>query len=173
MNKSSRRTRRMARHHALAKGSPLNLVSLMDIFTILVFFLLVNSSSSVQLPSQTELVLPKSTAKKVPKETPVLVITPQHLVLQGQPIMTLEALQRAEPIVPELLAALLTQSQKRVLNRSDTSLAQGQSITLMGDENLSFALLNKILNTCQQAQYTDIAFAAHQTAAKPLEAAPK
>ena len=43
--KQSIRAKRMARHHSRLKKVPtLNLVSLMDIFTILVFFLLVNSS---------------------------------------------------------------------------------------------------------------------------------
>ena len=42
--KMSRRAKRMDRHHRRNKGNAvLNLVSLMDIFTILVFFLLVNS----------------------------------------------------------------------------------------------------------------------------------
>ena len=44
MNEHSARAKRMERHHQRAKGgSSLNLVSLMDIFTILVFFLLVNA----------------------------------------------------------------------------------------------------------------------------------
>ena len=50
--KQSRRARRMERHHKRHKGTPsFNLVSLMDIFTILVFFLLVNSGEGEVLPS--------------------------------------------------------------------------------------------------------------------------
>ena len=40
----------------------INLVSMMDIFTILVFFLLVNSSDVEVLPNAKEIVLPTSTA---------------------------------------------------------------------------------------------------------------
>lgn len=43
--KQSLRAKRMAKHHRRLNQAPkMNLVSLMDIFTILVFFLLVNSS---------------------------------------------------------------------------------------------------------------------------------
>ena len=84
MKKASRRMRRMDRYKTLSKGSPLNLVSLMDIFTILVFFLLVNSSTSQQLPSQKDLKLPLSVAKKTPEETVMLSITRDALLVQGR-----------------------------------------------------------------------------------------
>ena len=57
MNKS-KRAKRMERHHARRKQPALNLVSLMDIFTILVFFLLVSSSNVHQLPKKKDINLP-------------------------------------------------------------------------------------------------------------------
>ena len=57
----SARAKRMAKHHRRNKGKgTLNLVSLMDIFTILVFFLLVNSSDVQTLPNAKDLQLPES-----------------------------------------------------------------------------------------------------------------
>jgi len=51
----------MDRHHKRHKRNvALNLVSLMDIFTILVFFLLVNSSEVQTLPNARDLELPES-----------------------------------------------------------------------------------------------------------------
>ena len=51
----SGRAKRMEKHHKRNKSTAaLNLVSLMDIFTILVFFLLVNSSDVETLPSTKE-----------------------------------------------------------------------------------------------------------------------
>ena len=58
------RAARMDRHHKRHKRSTaLNLVSLMDIFTILVFFLLVNSSDVEVLPSAKDVQLPESIAE--------------------------------------------------------------------------------------------------------------
>ena len=73
--KMSHRAKRMDKMHRRNKSGGLNLVSLMDIFTILVFFLLVNSSSTQQLPSSKDIQLPKSVAEALPKETLVLVIS--------------------------------------------------------------------------------------------------
>ena len=54
----SRRAKRMGRHHIRNKATAaLNLVSLMDIFTILVFFLLVNSSEVEVLPNDKDIQL--------------------------------------------------------------------------------------------------------------------
>ena len=61
----SRRALRMERHHKRHRSrGGLNLVSLMDIFTILVFFLLVNSSEVQTLPNAKDLELPESIADR-------------------------------------------------------------------------------------------------------------
>lgn len=167
MKQVSRRVRRMERHHRMGKGSPLNLVSLMDIFTILVFFLLVNSSSTPQLPSQKDLALPKSTAQKIPEDTLVLAITPQSILLQGREVAKVQDLLTAtDEVIAPLKQALEAQRDNRLLRRAKTNAEE--AITILGDENISYALLHKILATCQQANYTKIAFAAHQLA-KPKD----
>lgn len=167
MKQVSRRVRRMERHHRMGKGSPLNLVSLMDIFTILVFFLLVNSSSTPQLPSQKDLALPKSTAQKIPEDTLVLAITPQSILLQGREVAKVQDLLTAtDEVIAPLKQALEAQRDNRQLRRAKTNAEE--VITILGDENISYALLHKILATCQQANYTKIAFAAHQLA-KPKD----
>lgn len=163
MKQVSRRVRRMERHHRMGKGSPLNLVSLMDIFTILVFFLLVNSSSAPQLPNQKDLALPKSTAQKVPEDTLVLAITPQSILLQGREVAKVQDLVTAEDdIIVPLKEALESQRDNRQLQKTESD--SEEAVTILGDENISYALLHKILATCQQANYTKIAFAAHQLA---------
>lgn len=162
MKQASRRARRMDRHHKMRKGSGLNLVSLMDIFTILVFFLLVNSSSAPQLPNQKDLALPTSTAQKAPKETLVLVITNQSILLQGREVVRVQSLTASEDeIIEPLKQELEFQSGNQ---RADAAAEEGEAITIMGDENISYELLRKILATLQQANYTEIAFAAHQKA---------
>lgn len=163
MKQVSRRVRRMERHHRMGKGSPLNLVSLMDIFTILVFFLLVNSSSAPQLPNQKDLALPKSTAQKVPEDTLVLAITPQSILLQGREVVKVQDLVTAEDdVIVPLKEALESQRDNRQLQKTESD--SEEAVTILGDENISYALLHKILATCQQANYTKIAFAAHQLA---------
>ena len=71
--KKSQRAKRMARHlQRNKKGSKLNLVSLMDIFTILVFFLMVNQSDVKVMQSNKAIKLPTSVINNTPAETLVM-----------------------------------------------------------------------------------------------------
>lgn len=160
----SRRARRMERGHKKAKTPGLNLVALMDIFTLLVFFLLVNSSSTQHLPTQKNLKLPVSTSKIVPEDTLVVEITHKNILIQGLAVATIDEVLKSpdEIIVPlkdELIA--LTANTSNVL--PDQSQKE-HKITIMGDENISYDVIRKVLTTCQQAKYTKIAFAAMQKA---------
>ncbi len=83
----STRAKRMAKVHRRHKGgAALNLVSLMDIFTILVFFLLVNSSEVETLPKSKDLQLPESIAEKKPEESVVILIGEEDILVQGAPV---------------------------------------------------------------------------------------
>lgn len=160
--KLSGRSRRMEHFQHMQNRGGLNLVSLMDIFTILVFFLLVNSGTQ-QLPSSKDMSLPTSVAKKVPKETLTLAITRDAILLHGRKIVDINtALISKEPLLPDLQKALLEQASKRLFVQVNKE--QGQAITIMGDENIPYKLLRKILATCRQANYNRIAFAAFQQA---------
>ena len=90
----SRRSRRMDRNHKRNKQSALNLVSLMDIFTILVFFLLVSSSNVQQLPNSKDISLPTSVAEKAPKETLVIAITQDSIIVQGTKVSDIDDVLR-------------------------------------------------------------------------------
>ncbi len=159
----SSRARRMERAYKLRKQPALNLISLMDIFTILVFFLLVTSSSTQPLPSSKDLKLPDSIAKKAPEETLVLTIVGGQVLVQGRPIVeTQKILNQKEEIIQELVEELRFQSNKKKLTRASMISSTGFAATIMGDEELPFELLDRILKTCRQANYTKIAFAANQ-----------
>lgn len=165
----SRRARRMERHHKLRKQPALNLVSLMDIFTILVFFLLVNSSSTQQLPSSKDLTLPTSIAQKAPEETLVIAVTREEVLVQGRKVAEIdEVLADESDQIAGLKKELEFQAGRSLGNRSQNP-SEGRAITIMGDENIPYDLIRKILKTCQQANYTKIAFAANQVAKQAIE----
>lgn len=161
--KMSRRAKRMQRHHKRHKQPALSLVALMDIFTILVFFLLVSSSSVQQLPSNKNIKLPTSAATKVPKETLVITITRKDILVQGRSVALVEDVLADEGIlIHELKKELIFQSKKSRLITSAATKIKGRYITIMGDESLTYELMRKVLSTCRQANYTHIAFTAIQ-----------
>ena len=159
--KISNRARRMEGLKKLHKGAGLNLVSLMDIFTILVFFLLVSSSSVQQPPSKKDLTLPTTVAQKAPKETLVITITKESILVQGVKVATIQAVLAEKGA---LIAALEKELNIHAANAPTLSENGdiGRSVTIMGDENLPYELLRKILATCRQVNYTHVAFTAMQ-----------
>ena len=159
----SSRARRMERAYKLRKQPALNLISLMDIFTILVFFLLVTSSSSQQLPNSKDLKLPNSVAKKAPKETLIIMVTDEHILVQGlKVVLVKDILEDNKDTITKLYDELIFQGSKKRLTKTQENKTVGYSATIMGDENLPFELLDRILQTCRLANYTQIAFAANQ-----------
>ncbi|MFT6986115.1 MAG: biopolymer transport protein TolR [Psychromonas sp.] len=160
--KLSARSKRMSNFEGLHKHAGLNLVSLMDIFTILVFFLLV-SSGSQQLPNSKDITLPASVADKVPKETLIISITASAILVQGKKVAdTADLMQGDSAIISALEKELDFRTANRLYGEQDKSI--GRAVTIMGDENIPYQLLRKILATCRQTNYTKIAFAAVQTA---------
>lgn len=164
MMKMSRRARRMERHHEQRKRPAINLVSLMDIFTILVFFLLVSSSSVQQLPNKKDIHLPTSVARKAPKETLVIMVTQRSILVQGREVADIQqAMASSDDLIDGLKEELKFQASKTSLINDSSSKIKARPITIMGDENISYELLRKILSTCREVDYTQIAFAAIQS----------
>lgn len=160
-SKLSGRSKRKSSFEGLHRHAGLNLVSLMDIFTILVFFLLV-SSGSQQLPNSKDITLPASIADKVPEETLIISITETEILVQGKKVAEISTLINTDQIVIDALKTELDfrTSSRLYSNKNDDS---GFAVTIMGDESIPYQLLRKILATCRAANYTKIAFAAVQT----------
>jgi biopolymer transport protein ExbD len=161
------RAARMERHHKRHKGgSAINLVSMMDIFTILVFFLLVNSSDVEVLPSAKDIVLPDSTAEEKARESVVVLLTDTQVLVQGRPVAELAAVNASDSlIIPELKAALEDQAARTILAASDEEDAVAdREVTIMGDREIPYSLLKKVMATCTAADYGRLSLAVLQKA---------
>lgn len=157
------RAARMERHHKRHKRSTaLNLVSLMDIFTILVFFLLVNSSEVQTLPNAKDLVLPESIAEERARETVVILVSGQDLLVQGRVVGSVpEIMARDEVIIPELRAALQRQAERALRQNAEGDI-ENREVTIMGDKEIPYSLLKKVMATCTDADYGQLSLAVLQ-----------
>lgn len=163
--KLSRRAKRMQRNHARNKqGSGLNLVSLMDIFTILVFFLMVNQSD-VEVVSNDAIKLPASTADVQPKNNVVLLVSGEDIIVQGRPIVKVkDALAKEnEEVILELRKELDYLASRRPFTEDEEE--NGRAITIMGDHKVPYKLLKRIMTTCQKAKYAQLSLAVSQQVA--------
>lgn len=159
--KESAKANRIRRHQSRSKNqSKLNLVSLMDIFTILVFFLMVNSSSDVQVLNQNNQVkLPLSSADQLPRETLSLSITNEDVLIGGRAILKVAALKAFQgEVEPALKAELDYQSKKS----TQQEYPLGRPITIVADHELPYELLKIIMSTCVDAGYASISLAVNK-----------
>ena len=166
----SARAKRMEKHHRRNKGSGvLNLVSLMDIFTILVFFLLVNSSDVQTLPNAKDMKLPESIAEKKPQENVVVLIGKTDILVQGTPVAKIaDVMATKGNDIPELREALLSQND-RVLRRAAKDDVAGREVTIMGDKEIPYRLLKKVMATCTASDYGQISLAVLQKSSDKLD----
>ncbi|HUT42299.1 MAG TPA: biopolymer transporter ExbD [Gammaproteobacteria bacterium] len=164
--KMSRRAKRMDRQHVRhRRGMALNLVSLMDIFTILVFFLLVNASDGEILPTHKSVELPESVSEQQPRVTVTIMVNEDNVLLHGQVIASVANIMKEQGNYSKVLqAALLAQAGDRLGTGHDP----GERIeaTIMGDREIPFRLLKKVMASCTKAGFNRISLAVLQ---KPLE----
>lgn len=162
MQKSARAKRMERRHNRVGRGAgALNVVSLMDIFTILVFFLLVNSTDVEVLPNARDIQLPESIAEAKAKVSMVILIGEEDIIVQGSPVAKVdEVLALSGNEIPRLKEALLAEHD-RVLRKGAEDVAS-REVTIMGDKELPYKLLKKIMATCTDADYGRLSFAVLQ-----------
>ena len=155
--------KRAARKARNAPMVDLNLVSLIDVFTILIFFLLSNSTEVQTLPSPKAVKLPESTAQKSPKDTLVVVVSGQEIVVEGRTVALVPEVMAAQgDMIPGLKAELDILSQRQVVSAKNEG--ANQAITIMGDKEIPYQLLRKVMFTCARANFVDVSFAVRQKA---------
>ncbi len=132
------------------------MVSLMDIFTILVFFLLVNATSAEILPSQKDITLPDSTSEKLPLQNLVIAVDSRDIRLQGTVVISVKDAMKASQTIRPLFDSL------RARAASSKNVVDKKGVTIMGDKKIPYHLLKKIMLTCAGAEYTNISFAVNQ-----------
>jgi biopolymer transport protein ExbD len=155
MTPLEKRAARRARNHSMVD---MNLVSLIDIFTILIFFLLANASEVETLPSAKAVKLPESTAEKAPKETVVVVVSAEDILVQGRKVASVsEVMTATSDLIEPLKAELDLQSSRQVIRQDNAT--KTQAITIMGDKEIPYRLLRKVMYTCARANFSDVSFA--------------
>ncbi len=160
--RTSRRTKRMGRSRGKLTG--LNLTPLMDVFTILVFFLLFHSSGGDILETPKHIKLPDSVAETKPRETVVLMVTPEVVLVQGQAVISTPELFDDRVVMVGAVTQRLEQLKKNIIGISTKTVADSKEITLLADKTIPFKVLKKIMSTCTASGYGRISLAVIQKA---------
>ena len=158
--KTSRRIARMSRNRA--KVPKLNLTSLMDVFTILLFFLMFHSGTSELVQEPKGVSLPASVVESKPRETVVIVVGRDDVLVQGEVVARVAdiAARPGEEVGPigERLAAL----SRSVIGVNTQVVAKSQEVTVLADRSVPFNVVKTIMSTCTAQGYTRISLAVTQ-----------
>lgn len=150
-----KRAERKNRHKT---GLDMNLVSLIDIFTILIFFLLSSAAGVELLPSNKAVKLPESTAEKSPKQTLIVMVSGEDIIVEGRAVAKVaDVLAGDGDLIVPLKEELDIQSKRQVIREENK--AQARQLTIMGDRNIPYRLLRKVMVTAARADYSDVSFA--------------
>jgi biopolymer transport protein TolR len=146
-------------------GLDMNLVSLIDIFTILIFFLMSSAAGVEVLSPAKSVALPQSSADKAPRETLVITVSGPDILVEGRRVATVsEALATQGDLIPGLKEELDLQA-KRVVIRAENQ-AQGKAVTIMGDKDIPYSLLRKVMATASRSDFSEVSFAVTPKAVK-------
>lgn len=163
--RSSRRMARMARNK---RGIPkLDLTSLMDVFTILVFFLLVNSATTEVLQQPKLITLPDSIVEAKPRETVVIFVGKEEVLVQGVPVARIADIQATTDERIEPISVRLAELSESVIGLSTQAVADSQEVTVLADKSVPFSVVKKIMATCTGEGYTKVSLAVVQKTAQP------
>ena len=155
---AARRANRMDRKHKrFSRSAGINLVSLMDIFTILVFFLLVNSSDGEVLPTHKSVELPESISEEKPRPTVTVMVNGENILIHGKVITSVENVLTDTGDYSEPLRLALEKQNSNLRNKTIIPEA-----TIMGDKEIPYRLLKKVMASCTQAGFERISLAVLQ-----------
>ncbi len=164
---TSRRIRRMTRNkRAVPK---LNLTPLMDVFTVLVFFLMINSATVETLQQPKQITLPESVVEAKPRETVVIFVGKDEVLVQGVPVARVADIQATENVEIEPIGVRLAELSESVIGLSTQAVAESQEVTVLADKSIPFSVLKKIMATCTARGYTRVSLAVVQKSAKGTE----
>jgi biopolymer transport protein ExbD len=159
---NSRRMKRMGRNKRKVTG--LNLTPLMDVFTILVFFLLFHSSGGDILETPKQIKLPDSVVETKPRETVVIMVSPEVVVVQGEAVVNTPELLDDSVRMVAGITERLERLERNIIGISTKTVAEGKEITILADKTIPFKVLKKIMSTCTGSGYGRISLAVVQKA---------
>jgi biopolymer transport protein ExbD len=153
--------KRAARKERNKQQLDLNLVSLIDIFTILIFFLLSSATEVETLPSFKAVKLPESNAEAQPKETIVVTVSGAEIIVDGRKVADVaEVMKNTDDVIAPLKAELELLAKRQVIRKENK--ATQTAVTIMGDKDIPYKLLRKVMVTSARANFTDVSFAVRQ-----------
>ena len=138
----------------------LNLIPLIDIMSVLVAFLLIYSTEVEVVQNSKGIEIPQSTAEVKPESTVVVMITREHVFVQGEAVTTIAEVQTGTTPLIEPLRQIL--ERPMLAGASSDAPLSSRQITVIADKSLPFEVVKRVMATCSSSSYGKISLAVLQ-----------
>ncbi|HEX9975595.1 MAG TPA: biopolymer transporter ExbD [bacterium] len=149
---------RIKRHDTNPGKVSVNLTSMMDMFTIILVFLLKSYSTEGSLIQPSDfLTLPTSTIEQSPEVALDVVISKEWVMVNHDPIEKVSNILAQESLIIKSLQeklAVYSREAKRMEETFGTKFSG--KVTIQGDKNISYRLLVKVMATCGRSDYPNM-----------------
>lgn len=143
------------------QDAELNLIPLIDIMSVLVAFLLIYSVEVEPVQNSRGIEIPQSSAEVKPEHSVVVMITREHLFVQGEPVATIAEVQAMPSALVEPLRKVLERPML-VSEMNDESAMADREVTVIADKSLPFDVVRRVMATCTSSAYGKISLAVLQ-----------
>ncbi len=167
--RNTRRIKRMSRNR-VKMVTKMNLTALMDVFTILVFFLLVNSGSVELVEAPKNVKLPESQVETKPRETVVIFVSPEDVLVQGQIVAFVDDILEGQPGTFDPLTSRLAELKDNIIGTSTLTVAGSLEVTILADKSVPFVVIRRIMTTCTDEGYENVSLAVIQKPTQVMQA---
>jgi biopolymer transport protein ExbD len=134
------------------------LIPMIDIFVILVVYMLVHTADYEILPNTKHISIPESVSESKPRQSTVMMVTRDTVYVNGVPTAKVDELAAAAaPAIESLRARLAEESQRRLLGAPDD--AGAREVTVMADKTLPYSVLKTILTAATAADIGKVSLA--------------
>lgn len=138
----------------------LNLIPLIDVMSVLVAFLLIYTADVENVQNSKNIEVPRSTSETQAQQSVVVMITKEHLFVQGELVADLAAVNASSERLVEPLRRVL--DRPMLLGNDGTDGKASREVTVIADKSLPFDLVRKVMATCTATTYGKISLAVLQ-----------
>jgi biopolymer transport protein TolR len=142
------------------EDAELNLIPLIDIMSVLVAFLLIYSTEVEVVQNSKGIEIPQSNAEVKPQTSVVVMVTKEHVFVQGEPVTTIAEMQSASTPLVEPLREVLERPML-ASNGGDADMSS-REVTVIADKSLPFDIVKRVMATCSSSSYGKISLAVLQ-----------
>jgi len=153
--------RKRARSAKKTDSAGMMLTSLMDIFIVLVLYLLVNQGTGIDIDPPENVVLPTSGVDTAPRQSVMIVLSDRDVRVQGQPVVSMDEVVASDDLAIAPIRQAIEHIKAEAEQRQDQA-GMNTEVTIVADQSVPFKVLKKVMLSSSNAGFGKISFAVNQ-----------